>query len=56
MAGIIFAMADMVMAVVVMGASFFAPLRMIGAMVLGPGALEASYPLAQAAGVGIAVT
>ncbi len=52
-AGIVFAMADMVMAVVVMGDSFFAPLRMIGAIVLGQAALSPSYPLLQAGVVGM---
>lgn len=52
-AGIVFAMADMVMAVVVMGGSFFDPMRMIGAIVLGQAALDPSYPLLQAGLVGM---
>lgn len=54
-AGIVFAMADMVMAVVVMGDSFFAPMRMIGAIVLGQAALNPGYSLLQAGGVGMAL-
>ena len=52
-AGLVFAMADMILAVIVMGAPFYAPLQMIGAIVLGPQTMEAGYPLAQAAGVAI---
>lgn len=52
-AGLVFAVADMIMAVVVMGAPFYAPLQMIGAIVLGPQTMEPTYPLAQAAVVAI---
>ncbi len=47
-AGIIFAMFEMIVAQI-MGDGFFMPLRMIGAIVLGQGALEPSYPLVTAA-------
>lgn len=50
-AGLVFAMADMILAVIVMGAPFYAPLQMIGAIVLGPQTMEPGYPLVQAAGV-----
>lgn len=53
-AGIIFAMFEMIMAAI-MGPSFFAPLRMIGAIVLGAGALELAYSLATAGIVGLIV-
>ncbi|MBI4320837.1 MAG: hypothetical protein HY675_20280 [Chloroflexi bacterium] len=51
-AGIVFAMFEMVVAMV-MGGSFFDPLRMIGSMALGSGALLPTYPLATAAIVGL---
>ncbi len=54
LAGIVFAMFEMVMAAV-MEQGFFAPLRMIGAIVLGEGALEPSYSVATAAPVGLVV-
>lgn len=54
-AGIVFAIVDMVLAVAIMGAPFVAPLRMIGAILLGPQALEPTYPLAQAAITGLLV-
>ncbi|MBI4493405.1 MAG: hypothetical protein HY690_11510 [Chloroflexi bacterium] len=54
-AGIVFAMFEMVVAAAMMGAdAFFMPLRMIGAIVLGPQALDPSYSLATAAVVGAA--
>lgn len=55
-AGLIFALFEMVMATVLMGAeAFFMPLRMIGAIALGAGALEPSYSLATAAIAGLVV-
>ncbi len=54
LAGIVFAMFEMIAAVVLMGPpAFFMPLRMIGAIVLGPAALEPAYPLPVAAMVGM---
>lgn len=53
-AGIIFAMAEMVMAVL-MGGDFFGPLRMIGSIALGIGALSPTYPLGSAFVVGVVV-
>lgn len=53
-AGVIFAMFEMVMAAI-MGDGFFMPLRMIGAIVLGEDALMSSYSLLGAAGVGLVV-
>ncbi len=56
-AGIIFAMFEMIMAAI-MGQSFFAPLMMIGAIVLGEGALPMPEPtigLSTIVPVGIAV-
>lgn len=53
-AGIVFAMFEMVVAMM-MGDSFFAPLRMIGSMVLGTEALMPTYPLLTAAMVGLIV-
>lgn len=53
-AGIVFAMFEMVMASI-MGDGFFMPLRMIGAIVLGEGALEATYSLSTAATAGLLV-
>lgn len=55
-AGLVFAMFEMVMAAVLNGAdAFFAPLRMIGAMVLGQQALQADYSLIAAAAAGVGV-
>jgi uncharacterized membrane protein YagU involved in acid resistance len=55
-AGLVFAMFEMVMAALMNGAeAFFMPLRMIGAMVLGGQALDPGYPLATAALVGAGV-
>jgi hypothetical protein len=55
-AGIVFAMFEMVMAALLMGsAAFFMPLRMIGAIVLGQPALDPGYPLLNAAIVGMIV-
>jgi hypothetical protein len=53
-AGIVFAMFEMIVAQI-MGDGFFMPLRMIGAIVLGQGALEPSYPLVTAAIAGVVV-
>ncbi len=53
-AGVIFAMFEMVMAAI-MGDGFFMPLRMIGAIVLGEDALMSSYSLVGAAAVGAIV-
>lgn len=57
LAGIVFAMFEMIAAVVQMGGqAFFMPLRMIGGMVLGQQALEpAATSLLVAAGAGLAV-
>jgi uncharacterized membrane protein YagU involved in acid resistance len=55
-AGIVFAMFEMVMAAVLNGISaFWNPLRMIGAIVLGEEALAPSYQLATAAVAGLMV-
>ncbi len=55
-AGITFAMFEMVMAALMDGsAAFFMPLRMIGAMVLGREALDPGYALATAALAGVIV-
>ena len=53
-AGIIFAMFEMIVAAL-MGMGFFAPLRMISAIVLGEGALDPSYSLGAAIVVGLIV-
>ncbi len=53
-AGIIFAMFEMIMAAI-LGDGFFGPLRMIGAIVLGPDALVPAYSLPVAALVGMVV-
>jgi len=53
-AGIVFAMFEMIMAAI-MGDGFFMPLRMIGAIVLGEDALMSSYSLVGAAVVGLVV-
>lgn len=56
LAGIVFAMFEMVMAVVQMGAdAFFMPLRMIGGIALGPQALDPGTSLVTAGGAGIVV-
>ncbi len=56
LAGIAFAMFEMVMAVVQMGAdAFFMPLRMIGGMALGPQALDPGTSLVTAGGAGLVV-
>lgn len=55
-AGIVFAMFEMVMAAILNGTdAFFMPLRMIGAIVLGEDALMSSYSLAGAAITGVVV-
>ena len=55
-AGIVFAMFEMVMAVVQLGSeSFFMPLRMIGGIALGERALEPATSLVVAGGAGLAV-
>jgi hypothetical protein len=51
-AGMIFVTFEMVAAAVV-GADFLSPLSMVGAAVLGQGALDGSYPLELAALVGL---
>ena len=53
-AGIVFAMFEMIMAAI-LGDGFFMPLRMIGAIILGKGALMSSYSLAEAGLVGLIV-
>lgn len=58
-AGLVFAMFEMVMAAILNGAgAFFMPLRMIGAMLLGQQALQPDYSLVAAAlaGVGVHMT
>ncbi len=55
-AGIVFALFEMIMAAIMMGGdAFFMPLRMIGAMVLGQQALMPEYDLLTAAIVGLIV-
>ena len=54
LAGIIFAMFEMLMAAI-LGQGFFMPLRMIGAIVLGQRALDPAYFLAVAGLVGLVV-
>lgn len=55
-AGIVFAVYEMVVSAAMAGAgAFFMPLRMIGAIALGPAALEASYPLLAAGLAGVIV-
>ncbi len=55
-AGAIFALFEMVMAVAQMGGeAFFMPLRMIGGIALGEGALDPTTPLLVAGGAGIVV-
>jgi uncharacterized membrane protein YagU involved in acid resistance len=54
LAGLIFIVFEIVVVGIMQGA-FFGPLRMISAIVLGSGALEASYPLVSAIAVGLIV-
>ena len=55
-AGLVFAILEVVAAVVFSGpAAAFSPLRMIGAMALGPEALDPRYSLIVAAGTGVAL-
>ena len=55
-AGIVFAMFEMLATALMNGAAaFFMPLRMIGAIVLGQGALQPSYPLLTAGLAGMVV-
>jgi hypothetical protein len=55
-AGIVFAMFEMIVAALMMGMdAFWMPMRMIGAIVLGQAALDPSYSLATAGLVGIVV-
>lgn len=55
-AGLVFAMFEMIMAALLNGANaFFMPLRMIGATVLGQEALQPSYSLLTAGFVGLVV-
>jgi hypothetical protein len=55
-AGLVFAAFEMVASAVMMGTqAFFMPLRMIGAMVLGPQALDPSYSLLTACLAGVMV-
>jgi hypothetical protein len=55
-AGIVFALFEMVVSASMMGADvFFMPLRMIGAIALGPQALDPSYSLVTAAIAGVVV-
>jgi uncharacterized membrane protein YagU involved in acid resistance len=56
LAGLLFAIFEMVAAAVLMGpAAFFMPLRMIGAIVLGEAALDPAYSLVVAGTTGIIV-
>ncbi len=56
LAGIVFAMFEMVMAVVQMGTDgFFMPLRMIGGMALGAEALDPGTSLVTAGGAGLVI-
>ena len=55
-AGIIFAMFEMIVSSIMMGPeAFFMPLRMIGAIALGPSALEPTYSLWAAGLAGLVV-
>lgn len=55
-AGITFALFEMIMAVILEGAAaFFMPLRMIGGIGLGPEAMDPGTPLLTAGGVGIVI-
>jgi hypothetical protein len=53
-AGVVFALFQMI-AAVTGGDSVFAPLRLIAAIAVGPEALEPTYPLASAVGIGMVV-
>jgi hypothetical protein len=54
LAGLLFALFEMIVAALMQGPSFlFMPLRMIGAIVLGPAALEPTYSLGVAAVTGV---
>jgi hypothetical protein len=56
LAGLVFALFEMVMALVQMGTgAFFMPLRMIGGIALGDGALDPGTSLLVAGGVGLLV-
>jgi hypothetical protein len=55
-AGLLFALFEMIAAVLIQGPNFFLmPLRMIGAIVLGPSALEPTYSLGAAVVTGVLV-
>lgn len=55
-AGIVFAAFEMIVSASMMGAdAFFMPLRMIGAIALGPGALDPGYSLVTAGIAGVVV-
>jgi len=55
-AGLVFAAFEMIASAAMMGAdAFFMPLRMIGAIVLGPGALEPGYSVWAAGVAGVVV-
>ncbi|TPI46225.1 hypothetical protein FJW05_15320 [Mesorhizobium sp. B2-9-1] len=55
-AGIVFAAFEMIVTAMMMGAgAFFMPLRMIGAIALGPGALDPGYSLVTASVAGVIV-
>jgi hypothetical protein len=55
-AGIVFAVFEMIASAAMMGAgAFFMPLRMIGAILVGPGALDASYSIWAAGAAGLTV-
>jgi hypothetical protein len=55
-AGIVFAMFEMIVSAFMMGpAAFFMPLRMIGAILVGPAALEPGYSLWMAGVAGLVV-
>ncbi|MBI2261146.1 MAG: hypothetical protein HYU62_05720 [Caulobacterales bacterium] len=55
-AGVVFAAFEMVMSAIMMGLpAFWMPLRMIGAIALGPPALESGYSLVAAGVAGLAV-
>lgn len=56
LAGVVFALFEMIAAAVMMGMpAFFMPLRMIGAIALGPVALDPSYSLVAAGFAGLVV-
>lgn len=55
-AGVVFAAFEMIASAAMMGpGAFFMPLRMIGAILLGPGALDPSYSLVAAGLAGLVV-